>query len=72
MLSLVLFFIYYFVCMLKEKSKSLCGYGYVAFLATAQSLGNLPQPLTASGKPTPNFQLPMPTQKWNKFEVHRK
>jgi hypothetical protein len=42
--------------MLKEKSESFCGYGSVAFLATAQSLGNLPQPLTASGKPTPHFQ----------------
>lgn len=40
--------------MLKEKSENLCGYGSLAFLATAQSFGNLPQALTASGKLTPN------------------
>ncbi|KAF3320553.1 peroxisome biogenesis protein 1 isoform X1 [Carex littledalei] len=34
----------------KEKSKNLCGYGSLAFLATSQSLGNLPQALTASGR----------------------
>lgn len=53
--------------MLKEKSESLCGYGSLAFLATSQSLGNLPQALTASG----NSQLPTPSCRY-KNEINLK
>ncbi|KAJ3688752.1 hypothetical protein LUZ61_017916 [Rhynchospora tenuis] len=44
----------------KDKSGSRCGYGYVAFVATAQNLGNLPQALTSSGRFDFHVQLATP------------
>lgn len=43
----------------REKSHS-CGYGPVAFLASVQSLGSLPQSLSSSGRFDFHVQLPAP------------
>ncbi|KAJ0975826.1 hypothetical protein J5N97_017791 [Dioscorea zingiberensis] len=44
-----------------EKSLSSCGYGPIAFIASVQSLGNLPQALTSSGRFDFHVQLSSPT-----------
>jgi len=33
----------------QEKCRNYCGYGPIAFIASVQSLGNLPQSLSSSG-----------------------
>lgn len=43
-----------------EKCHSSCGYGPVAFMSSAQSLGNLPQSLSSSGRFDFHVQLPAP------------
>ncbi|XP_020271277.1 peroxisome biogenesis protein 1 isoform X2 [Asparagus officinalis] len=43
-----------------EKCHSSCGYGPIAFVASAQSLGNLPQSLSSSGRFDFHIELPAP------------
>ncbi|KAF8412750.1 hypothetical protein HHK36_000719 [Tetracentron sinense] len=43
-----------------EKRQSSCGIGPIAFMASVQSLGNLPQPLSSSGRFDFHVQLPAP------------
>lgn len=43
-----------------EKRKSSCGIGPIAFVASAQSLDNIPQSLTSSGRFDFHVQLPAP------------
>lgn len=43
-----------------EKRKSSCGIGPIAFIASAQSLDNIPQSLTSSGRFDFHVQLPAP------------
>ncbi|KAJ4773336.1 hypothetical protein LUZ62_063044 [Rhynchospora pubera] len=60
----------------KEKSGSRCGYGYVAFVATAQNLANLPQALTSSGRFDFHVQLATPAVSERlgvlRHEVHKR
>nr|CAD1820543.1 unnamed protein product [Ananas comosus var. bracteatus] len=44
----------------REKSWNSCGYGPIAFVASVQSLGNLPQALTSSGRFDFHVQLSAP------------
>lgn len=60
----------------KEKSRSYCGYGPIAFMATAQSLGKLPHSITSSGRFDFHFQLASPAASERgailKHEIHRR
>ncbi|XP_077232487.1 peroxisome 1 isoform X2 [Tasmannia lanceolata] len=59
-----------------EKRRHCCGIGAIAFMATVQSLGNLPQSLSSSGRFDFHVQLPAPAVSERgailKHEIHKR